>query len=162
MLGSSPRMRGALHDTVPGSRKDGIIPADAGSTRVLTLYGVVHPDHPRGCGEHLLVNAILPFRPKSSPRMRRALVYFERARPDRRIIPADAESTPRTYPPTGPNRDHPRECGEHIVVLIVLALSGGSSPRMRGARRFHVVVQATKGIIPANAGSTYHAPSRIE
>ena len=50
--GSSPRMRGARQAVVQGQHPPGIIPADAGSTRPCRPWDPVHPDHPRGCGEH--------------------------------------------------------------------------------------------------------------
>ena len=51
-LGSSPRMRGALHAHEKYSLFNRIIPADAGSTFYGVCGFVLHEDHPRGCGEH--------------------------------------------------------------------------------------------------------------
>ena len=51
-MGSSPRMRGAPGSGHVGCCKAGIIPADAGSTRLSTAYCAASGDHPRGCGEH--------------------------------------------------------------------------------------------------------------
>ena len=49
---SSPRMRGALIHLPDKNALAGIIPADAGSTKVCG-YACLHSgDHPRGCGEH--------------------------------------------------------------------------------------------------------------
>ena len=50
--GSSPRMRGALHQAVKQWADDRIIPADAGSTDYVWRNDVLFQDHPRGCGEH--------------------------------------------------------------------------------------------------------------
>ena len=50
--GSSPRMRGAQQRRVSQSFKFGIIPADAGSTYLLSRSSSALRDHPRGCGEH--------------------------------------------------------------------------------------------------------------
>ena len=50
--GSSPRMRGALFQGGTLKIRQGIIPADAGSTIVTDLHGRDAWDHPRGCGEH--------------------------------------------------------------------------------------------------------------
>ena len=52
---------------------------------------------------------------------------------DFRIIPADAGSTPRSPAPFRPNWDHPRGCGEHAGMWMVMVRVLGSSPRMRGA-----------------------------
>ena len=53
-MGSSPRMRGALSYEADPDQKQGIIPADAGSTG--RIYNTMDNrwDHPRGCGEHLV------------------------------------------------------------------------------------------------------------
>ena len=50
--GSSPRMRGALAQRIQIMIEDGIIPADAGSTRITAWKCFAWQDHPRGCGEH--------------------------------------------------------------------------------------------------------------
>ena len=71
--GSSPRMRGALASGHFESSSTGIIPADAGSTRVPQPGRHRHADHPRGCGEHCMWVSMNPMR---------------------WIIPADAGSTP--------------------------------------------------------------------
>ena len=52
VLGSSPRMRGALSVLTRYGLLTGIIPADAGSTLSCRLFLVRRRDHPRGCGEH--------------------------------------------------------------------------------------------------------------
>ena len=72
-----------------------------------------------------------------------------------RIIPADAGSTQthNIHIPTLP--DHPRGCGEHRPLFIVIWLRMGSSPRVRGARVRRVLQMQMDRIIPADAGSTY-------
>ena len=50
--GSSPRMRGARSGAFLTAARGGIIPADAGSTRVRRHRCRTGQDHPRGCGEH--------------------------------------------------------------------------------------------------------------
>ena len=52
--GSSPRMRGAPHAARRQPSRQRIIPADAGSTSLLSACHVPGWDHPRGCGEHRL------------------------------------------------------------------------------------------------------------
>ena len=152
--GSSPRMRGAP-DTKPISQHIiRIIPAYAGST----LHGLsdrwAQEDHPRVCGEHQLLDVSCHPHNGSSPRMRGA----PRARPlpawRQWIIPAYAGSTSDLRTLTAIFGDHPRVCGEHTLLLGLLAVLLGSSPRMRGARtqvrNYHHVYR----IIPAYAGST--------
>ena len=133
--GSSPRMRGALHRPSPDGAHDRIIPADAGSTayRWRRLWAV--QDHPRGCGEHTVTTFCKVPVAGSSPRMRGARCCRLDRRPGLRIIPADAGSTERTLLKTPALRDHPRGCGEHYLGRPRDLRPGGSSPRMRGARR---------------------------
>ena len=70
------------------------------------------------------------------------------------IIPADAESTRRLRNPKVSRWDHPRGCGEHMQLLMILISSRGSSPRMRGALIWFTRSSHPTGIIPADAGST--------
>ena len=147
-------MRGALHLAATRILLPGIIPADAGSTPFSSVCWRLCRDHPRGCGEHR--TGALRRLPEdgSSPRMRGALPCRRVAVRVAGIIPADAGST--TIPPacTSTCRDHPRGCGEHLSLLGACAVATGSSPRMRGAQNHGVKHDQTKGIIPADAGST--------
>ena len=61
LLGSSPRMRGALAAVARAAREVGIIPADAGSTHLSAIGKFPVADHPRGCGEH--DTALSPYHP---------------------------------------------------------------------------------------------------
>ena len=70
------------------------------------------------------------------------------------IIPADAGSTGHLRRDSYCVGDHPRGCGEHSVTAIRILLSGGSSPRMRGALPWYHDGKREFGIIPADAGST--------
>ena len=91
--GSSPRMRGALMHNEITCNGDGIIPADAGSTRRGSGSCRRLWDHPRGCGEHIGLYQRLPCQQESSPRMRGARSGRGGDRPAGGIIPADAGST---------------------------------------------------------------------
>ena len=111
-------------------------------------------DHPRMCGEH----ASSSWQPAgitgSSPHVRGARHHSRRRLADRGIIPACAGSTEWRNSSRLPYRDHPRMCGEHAVKSNVMRCAGGSSPHVRGARRFLCQSRQVKGIIPACAGST--------
>ena len=112
-LGSSPRMRGTqtsstrnwlAYRIIPADagkllsctlsiRCSRIIPADAGNTNCQQPGATGNPDHPRGCGEHVLASHRSSAVVGSSPRMRgtrraRAALHVRRG-----IIPADAGST---------------------------------------------------------------------
>ena len=75
------------------TRRFGIIPAYAGSTRGKHRNGNRSWDHPRVCGEH--IDGIIPclIWTGSSPRMRGALCPILATSPEWRIIPAYAGST---------------------------------------------------------------------
>ena len=75
VAGSSPRMRGAPINKFAKTVTDRIIPADAGSTRLEQLRGMLGADHPRGCGEHYWRICSICACSGSSPRMRGALFH---------------------------------------------------------------------------------------
>ena len=132
--GSSPRMRGAHGGSNATRLHARIIPADAGSTRCKSPAPTPHGDHPRGCGEHIHQASGYLSLLGSSPRMRGALHHADGDGIVKRIIPADAGSTPAVPIGPGMSGDHPRGCGEHRWVRLVTILPSGSSPRMRVAR----------------------------
>ena len=130
--GSSPRMRGTL---VTWADRDGpvrVIPADAGNTIIIALPAYAIGDHPRGCGEHGQALSTVQSRPGSSPRMRGTRGADAALAPVGGIIPADAGNTSAWSIMLVSPRDHPRGCGEHVVVVRVERPELGSSPRMRG------------------------------
>ena len=152
--GSSPRMRGAPAPCRPSCEDSGIIPADAGSTRLPLMDICPDRDHPRGCGEHSPIIRQNDPGKGSSPRMRGARFKSSTPLSVTRIIPADAGSTrPYQYLNTPP-MDHPRGCGEHIAFMQKFVDTEGSSPRMRGAQNILPHTGQTERIIPADAGST--------
>ena len=139
-----------------------IIPADAGSTRLRQCCLAAARDHPRGCGEHLLMGTS-PQQPQgSSPRMRGARPAIPRCRRRARIIPADAGSTRPRMRANRTGRDHPRGCGEHYPSQCHEDSLSGSSPRMRGALRHHGWRWTPRRIIPADAGSTILRPVSLQ
>ena len=70
------------------------------------------------------------------------------------IIPACAGSTLSYCGDNLTDGDHPRMCGEHLMVEGVYIATAGSSPHVRGARAPPYRVHKFPGIIPACAGST--------
>ena len=131
-----------------------IIPADAGSTGQARMKSGRQEDHPRGCGEHLLISGLSLANQGSSPRMRGAHMITSPACRNWRIIPADAGSTALFRSVRQCAWDHPRGCGEHNIVGGMYDLKKGSSPRMRGARFRRPLHGPPRRIIPADAGST--------
>ena len=131
-----------------------IIPADAGSTPDGLVGFDSSGDHPRGCGEHLIVFPFAVFPRGSSPRMRGAHSWARDMLNKLGIIPADAGSTQIQVVGLLVGQDHPRGCGEHINNRSESYIEQGSSPRMRGAQSSNCSAFAKNGIIPADAGST--------
>ena len=111
-----------------------IIPADAGSTWIMSSAPLADPDHPRGCGEHEQHKDYLIKDWGSSPRMRGARKDGSTSSKLMRIIPADAGSTYEGDVAYYGAEDHPRGCGEHMSLMGIRPSVRGSSPRMRGAR----------------------------
>ena len=132
-------MRGARHETGRIPCAAGIIPAYAGSTPPPARPCAPWRDHPRVCGEHPDMLALL-MHPMG-------------------IIPAYAGSTVNWPVRRYGNGDHPRVCGEHCKLACKAIWQRGSSPRMRGALLATIDSKVTTGIIPAYAGSTGRGPS---
>ena len=147
-------MRGARRVVGKSDPLAGIIPADAGSTRLRLHAGHIHWDHPRGCGEHpVALDGHMPG-PGSSPRMRGAHPGQPCGGQSWRIIPADAGSTGDAPFVRRRREDHPRGCGEHAGIPWSTFFRRGSSPRMRGAHLADMCDLRVLRIIPADAGST--------
>ena len=92
-LGSSPHVRGAQRQFRYHKLPSGIIPACAGSTHCPPTHLVSARDHPRMCGEHDGVQAILTTDKGSSPHVRGAHDTKHPTVRGRGIIPACAGST---------------------------------------------------------------------
>ncbi len=131
--GSSPHVRGAHHTITATSHTGGIIPACAGSTCMCSRTLYRHRDHPRMCGEHVLVESDESGVVGSSPHVRGARLRQDGHVIVRGIIPACAGSTHPDLRWSVRNRDHPRMCGEHNNADGVSEQSPGSSPHVRGA-----------------------------
>ena len=152
--GSSPRMRGTpLVHGLPLSCL-GIIPAYAGNTRAMKPRSYSLWDHPRVCGEHVLIDSAPYGRAGSSPRMRGTLViaWCDVLVPG--IIPAYAGNTDVLLLEHLETWDHPRVCGEHRRNQPNGRTVPGSSPRMRGTPYPGHSTQSRRRIIPAYAGNT--------
>ena len=86
-------MRGKRHTNSPEVKETGITPADAGKT----VHGIgiilTFKDHPRGCGENLLLNLDVIAPVGSPPRMRGKPFASTPDQVNARITPADAGKT---------------------------------------------------------------------
>ena len=159
--GSSPHVRGALWQGGIKKGDEGIIPACAGSTHRVRHGARLRRDHPRMCGEHLLIFQLDTDGRGSSPHVRGARVFPTACIRPTGIIPACAGSTKKSSFQQPLRRDHPRMCGEHTVKTEPVADGGGSSPHVRGAPRSRTLSRPCAGIIPACAGSTLRMPESL-
>ncbi len=152
--GSSPRMRGKQREQLDFERVFRIIPAHAGQTTFLNKTLANPADHPRACGANLIVFGVVHTHLGSSPRMRGKLEVKEFKSTATRIIPAHAGQTSTLGMTVVRPSDHPRACGANFATLVGSQLQNGSSPRMRGKRRFSRSTRRDGRIIPAHAGQT--------
>ena len=112
--GSSPRMRGSLHEARRNRLTSGIIPAYAGLTRPLVGAPNGRRDHPRACGAHSSFPSRQSDCQGSSPRMRGSLPSSSSTEICSGIIPAHAGLTGKETTLRNRVRDHPRACGAHF------------------------------------------------
>ena len=111
-------------------------------------------DHPRACGANHSSPRLTKERPGSSPRVRGKLEKHVADVPDVRIIPARAGQTSPPIMVYGWPTDHPRACGANMSSLMLRSYRSGSSPRVRGKRRWCGPLWLLSRIIPARAGQT--------
>ena len=153
--GSSPRVRGTLWCRHRRQRDAGIIPACAGNTCGFLCVWLGGGDHPRVCGEHPSRLARMYGLPGSSPRVRGTPVAHAVDQSADGIIPACAGNTVGCVACIILTGDHPRVCGEHLLLVMAILVQTGSSPRVRGTPKLSYVIRWLHGIIPACAGNTF-------
>ena len=151
--GSSPLVRGQPQATSQRRSATRIIPARAGPTQEFRVSRPVRPDHPRSCGAN--ANAATPStcRSGSSPLVRGQRQTHPRVHDRERIIPARAGPTSFPFLWWSGGSDHPRSCGANSFTLAFNWPITGSSPLVRGQRRFPEPFDAPHRIIPARGGA---------
>ena len=130
--GSSPRVRGKGWATGASGTSGRIIPAGAGKRDHARGLAPAAGDHPRGCGEKVEAVACLDVHPGSSPRVRGKAGAGRRGGLLAGIIPAGAGKRPAVPAAGRDRRDHPRGCGEKLLIHTFFQQTIGSSPRVRG------------------------------
>ena len=133
----------------------GITPAYAGKS--FPFFGIIrlHWDHPRICGEKLLV-VIEPIAIQGSPPHMRGKADQRQGRePPGRITPAYAGKSKCQVWHGQSREDHPRICGEKHGPPPRLPLFLGSPPHMRGKAAGRTRRRCYHGITPAYAGKRY-------
>ena len=147
-------MRGKHARSIEITYNPGITPADAGKTNIVRYSVHGHEDHPRGCGENAETPTVPPKVGGSPPRMRGKPNAKAREVAKFRITPADAGKTLKLRPSRQKSGDHPRGCGENNVFVMMVWITLGSPPRMRGKLPTLHLLKLHNGITPADAGKT--------
>ena len=139
----------------------GLIPARAGSTRVLLVTVSNDGAHPRSRGEHGSIAENIGAGWGSSPLARGARLDPIVTAFTKGLIPARAGSTRSCGFMRSLRRAHPRSRGEHYQGDRLRYGRAGSSPLARGARLYRIWRGLGKGLIPARAGSTLCFPLAV-
>ena len=134
------------------------IPAYAGKTFPTPNAGPAPPEHPRVCGENLLIGHARTLGIGTSPRMRGKLSNRRGALLLLRNIPAYAGKTVCRRLLCRRGWEHPRVCGENAPAFLAAAGVSGTSPRMRGKRKTLGLDHPKFRNIPAYAGKTLLHP----
>ena len=120
-------------------------------------------DHPRSCGEQLVLCPQFLHFPGSPPLMRGTVVERILTKRVARITPAHAGNSLQSYTLYGRVQDHPRSCGEQWRLSPYPAQVLGSPPLMRGTVCKIPQKRHRTGITPAHAGNSrliYHHVER--
>ena len=152
-VGSSPRVRGTSIATASSSERIWFIPACAGNIFPCRRDRRDNTVHPRVCGEHSLAMLARRALIGSSPRVRGTFCCPSLRPLSQRFIPACAGNMDRTKRRCEYRPVHPRVCGEHMLLGLPIANTGGSSPRVRGTLSSRFIIPLPPRFIPACAGN---------
>ena len=133
----------------------GITPAYAGKSSSLPQNGQGFRDHPRLCGEKRPACTLIQRHRGSPPPMRGKEVQRWTKSTGKRITPAYAGKSVRSQVLPDAVRDHPRLCGEKLLVQGFPPYRLGSPPPMRGKDHLHICLRTRTRITPAYAGKSY-------
>ena len=120
MLGSPPRMRGKAIICLVQGNMDGITPAYAGKSTYSSFHPAACKDHPRACGEKSSGGQSISTMCGSPPRMRGKADDNKISVAVRRITPAYAGKSIRSWITAQWKQDHPRVCGEKLRIFAML------------------------------------------
>ena len=77
------------------------------------------------------------------------------------ITPAYAGKRQLPVLPAGVRPDHPRLCGEKIMIMLISIIPQGSPPPMRGKVLVDLIEKLEAGITPAYAGKSCFVASSV-
>ena len=154
LLGSPPRVRGKVdfyYFYTPDRR---ITPACAGKREQRGSNSQWLKDHPRVCGEKVLLRLKHSRKLGSPPRVRGKVPSRRSTETKPRITPACAGKSPAAAAIRCSPRDHPRVCGEKCKGVRRASGHLGSPPRVRGKGDVTISDKTVQGITPACAGKS--------
>ena len=154
LRGSPPRVRGTVINFGNRFSFDRITPACAGNSQHFHLLQIKKQDHPRVCGEQVILRPQKSGPPGSPPRVRGTVISIIQRGPPRRITPACAGNRAFLAPSYSLGKDHPRVCGEQPAFVITCAAISGSPPRVRGTAPVVYILGRIPRITPACAGNS--------
>ena len=131
-----------------------ITPAYAGKRGSGSLPRSCRRDHPRVCGEKVLLYSGLLYPLGSPPRVRGKAVLGGLPSRNVGITPACAGKRKMLLNELHSTWDHPRVCGEKSIREILLISLKGSPPRVRGKGNESAVGLVVQRITPAYAGKS--------
>ena len=154
LMGSPPRVREPQRVVVERDMQLRITPACAGTTFLCKDCIQFMEDHPRVCGNHLLISSQACGTPGSPPRVREPQNEAYAVQQAIRITPACAGTTVLVKGHSRRFRDHPRVCGNHIGPSLLAVGNTGSPPRVREPLLVKMPIAVESRITPACAGTT--------
>ena len=174
-MGSPPPMRGKARQSAAAALSGRITPAYAGKSIQLLSYGQEGWDHPRLCGEKIIlctpknkkVGSPPPMRGKELDKLEFGVdardhprlcgekwAFVLRVQLAQRITPAYAGKSGKLKKQGKFRQDHPRLCGEKPVLGFCILRPSGSPPPMRGKVTGMVPPCPDTRITPAYAGKS--------
>ena len=153
--GSPPHMRGKVRQFFQRYRLRRITPAYAGKSNLLPHTRCRSWDHPRICGEKIVVSRTWCSRSGLPPRMRGKVANAQPEVSMDGITPAYAGKSIQRCVQLTQRGDHPRICGEKAKYWMQGREPEGSPPHMRGKVPLCRADCLCSGITPAYAGKRY-------
>ncbi len=154
MQGSPPLVRERLSPLPSLLLVFGITPACAGTTVCFSSKSPSIWDHPRLCGNDVISPPDLSTLPGSPPLVRERLHVVGFFADCFRITPACAGTTRIQLHNSIRHWDHPRLCGNDVIVLSISLMELGSPPLVRERHLDRARGCGCGGITPACAGTT--------
>ena len=156
--GSPPRVRGKVITYQLTPERSGITPACAGKRNSQHTTFTSERDHPRVCGEKGGPHRAGHPPRGSPPRVRGKAEWENLIGSDVRITPACAGKREQRGSNSQWLKDHPRVCGEKVLLRLKHSRKLGSPPRVRGKVDRTTRHLSAGGITPACAGKSSCRP----